>query len=423
MKKINKYIRDAGTPSLREELKRYKTTAQAFRQQPTAKTAKKMSPLAAIIPFAAASLTPFAISAQCNPIIQLGPGQGNPGTHFIIDIDGDGGTDFHIDADQAAPADLYVKVHNASAEVVATPGYFNAGMGIQYYSASRFATNNPIAESAAWKGFATMPIVNTFPQATMAFNNTAGAWQAGGGTQTGFLGVRINGTQLGFIQVSWTDATGTLSVNAALSGTQTPGNATGMGSSVIEAGICASLPVELTRFEGKMRSSHAELAWTTASEADNKGFEIQRSKDGKNFETVGFVAGQGNSTIDVDYSFNDEGIRKGVDYYYRLQQFDFWGRSTASEVINLNALETDTRLNISPNPVAGEFITVDYQSEGNSSAELTVFDARGQQLINQNLDADSKSNFQLNIKELPSGSYFLKVEDAGIVEYRQFIKS
>ena len=183
-----------------------------------------------------------------------------------------------------------------------------------------------------------------------------------------------------------------------------------------------ALPVELTRFEGIMRTSFAELEWATSSEAENKGFEIQRSRNGELFHTVGFVEGHGYSSSLIEYTFNDKTVRQGVDYYYRLKQINFSGRSENSALINLKALDAEhATLKLSPNP-ALEYVDVQFYSESNDNAQLSVFDAIGKLVISKTLSPDDKTNLQLDISELPGGNYFLKIEEPHAVEYKQFIK-
>lgn len=401
MKKINKYFRNASSFSLSEELSRYKKMAASIQKDAASTKARKTSPLALIIPFAAASLTPFGMNAQCN-----GTATPQPDFDFLIDMDGDGTNDFEI-ASQGN--DLFVYLLNATAEVASTPSG-NYDYPINFASGASVCSANP-----NWQDVSEFR--NHFsegvPYGTMEFGGTAGNWAP---TATGFLGVRLNGNQLGFIEVNWS---GSGAATIGMIGIQTPDNAS---ETCIVAGDCLSLPVELVELEGEMFDTHSELTWSTASEENNKGFEIQRSKNGNIFRTVGFVEGQGNSNTNIDYVFNDKEIRKGTDYYYRLRQIDFWGSRTESDVIHLKAASpAATRLIVSPNP-AQKYVDVQFYSESNDNAQLSVFDAMGKLVISKTLGADDKTNVQLDISELPGGNYFLKIQEPHAVEYKQFIK-
>ncbi len=89
------------------------------------------------------------------------------------------------------------------------------------------------------------------------------------------------------------------------------------------------VPVELLSFTASANDDKVTLNWTTATETNNKGFEIQRSKKSKlkskkEWEKVGFVEGSGTTTEKQEYSFPDKNITSGK-YNYRLKQIDYDG--------------------------------------------------------------------------------------------------
>ncbi|MCW8805897.1 MAG: choice-of-anchor B family protein, partial [Ignavibacteriaceae bacterium] len=91
------------------------------------------------------------------------------------------------------------------------------------------------------------------------------------------------------------------------------------------------VPVELSSFNANAYGNFVELDWTTATETNNQGFEIQK-KSGADFYTIGFVNGSGTSTEPRNYSYKDKNLENGV-YVYRLKQIDFDGTSSLSEEI------------------------------------------------------------------------------------------
>ena len=103
------------------------------------------------------------------------------------------------------------------------------------------------------------------------------------------------------------------------------------------------VPVELASLSASANGSIVVLKWTTATELNNKGFEIQRkvlspqSAVGNfDFESVGFVQGIGTSTHAKEYSYVDA-ISKYGKYLYRLKQIDFDGKVTYSEEVSVEA--------------------------------------------------------------------------------------
>jgi hypothetical protein len=85
--------------------------------------------------------------------------------------------------------------------------------------------------------------------------------------------------------------------------------------------ICPVLPITLYNFEGKSITGENHITWSTASETNNDYFTLERSVDGKNFETVAVIDGAGNSAKPLNYSYVDTKFERTVNYY-RLKQTD-----------------------------------------------------------------------------------------------------
>src|SRR5690606_40915102 len=108
------------------------------------------------------------------------------------------------------------------------------------------------------------------------------------------------------------------------------------------------LPVELISFSASFVKNYIQLNWVTASELNNLGFEIQKSSDKINWESIGFVEGKGNSASlnryeYIDYNYNQE------YKYYRLKQTDMNGIFTLSSIVEVGVPldRKSTRLNSS----------------------------------------------------------------------------
>lgn len=111
----------------------------------------------------------------------------------------------------------------------------------------------------------------------------------------------------------------------------------------------SGLPVELLRFDGKVRSPNIQLSWTTATERDNARFRVERAGPDLRFEVIGEVRGAGTVQSEQFYSFEDKEPLPGVNYY-RLEQVDFDGSATYSHVIALHNRQVAIRLS-SANPM------------------------------------------------------------------------
>ncbi len=186
----------------------------------------------------------------------------------------------------------------------------------------------------------------------------------------------------------------------------------GVGESAV-----GPLPVELTAFSATVSGEVVLLNWTTATEVNNYGFEIQRSTNLrglpnlKGFATIGFVNGHGNSNSPKDYSFVDSNPLSG-NVCYRLKQIDNDGKFKYSDNIELkNNLSKEYVLEQNyPNPFNPTTV-ISYSIPKASYVSVKVFDVLGNTistLVDKNQEIGSyKVNF--NATKLSNGVYFYKI--------------
>jgi hypothetical protein len=167
------------------------------------------------------------------------------------------------------------------------------------------------------------------------------------------------------------------------------------------------LPVSLNQFRVNNANNKNRVVWSTATETNNKGFEIQRSiGNTSDFRTIGFVgtrAKDGNSQTDINYFFDDLDVKMGQTHYYRLKQIDFDGKFSLSPVRSIKPGSIESNLNVYPNPSQGS-VTV---TTGSSSGKLNIYvvDNTGR-TINQYLNVSTSST---RINNLRKGFYTLKI--------------
>jgi hypothetical protein len=139
------------------------------------------------------------------------------------------------------------------------------------------------------------------------------------------------------------------------------------------------LPVSLISFRAKARNNDIEITWTTATEINNMGFEIQRLKKDKiNWETIGFVEGHNNHNGIKNYSFTDLQPLDGINYY-RLKQMDHDGKyEYFGPLAQLYNPDGEFSLKISR-----IYDQVDIHLPGNEPGLLEVFDLKGRLLYSQ----------------------------------------
>jgi len=177
------------------------------------------------------------------------------------------------------------------------------------------------------------------------------------------------------------------------------------------------LPVELISFTASASRNFVLLNWSTATELNNHGFEIQKNFEGSKGKwiTIGFVEGAGTTTEKKEYSFVDKNITFGM-IKYRLKQVDFGGAFKYSEEVLLN-YNIPNEFSLSqnyPNPF-NPSTKIKFEIPESSFVNLKVYDVLGNEvktLVNENKQAGIY-DVQFDASLFPSGVYFCKLDIPG----------
>lgn len=165
------------------------------------------------------------------------------------------------------------------------------------------------------------------------------------------------------------------------------------------------LPIKLASFNVEKVNQKAVLEWITTLEEKNKGFEIHRSADGKNWENIGFVESKtdnGNSDYKLSYGFVDNQPMLGANYY-RLKQLDFDGNYEFSIVRLVTFTDLTRRVNIYPNP-AKDYLIIDGLAK---SSKLYITNLNGQVVYSEKVDIDNK---RIDLSQFATGMYTIVIE-------------
>ena len=176
------------------------------------------------------------------------------------------------------------------------------------------------------------------------------------------------------------------------------------------------VPVELTSFNAENKGSFVVLNWGTASEINNKGFEIERFKisdQKKDWEKIGFVEGKGTTTVNHFYSFTDF-IKDYGEYSYRLKQIDFDGSFELSNSINVYAGIQPDVFSLEqnyPNPFNPE-TNIKIALLKTSEIKLSVYNSLGElvKIVTQGIFPEGDYIFTFNGNNLPSGIYIYELK-------------
>jgi len=173
-----------------------------------------------------------------------------------------------------------------------------------------------------------------------------------------------------------------------------------------------ALPVELSSFVSSISGNSVTLNWTTSSEINNSGFDIERSSVNGEWSKVGSVSGNGTSATPNSYSFTERNVASG-NYSYRLKQTDFNGNFEYFNLSNEVVIGIPAEFKLSqnyPNPF-NPSTTISYEIPVDGAVSLKIFDMSGKEVMNL-VDGVKNAGYysiNFNASNLSSGIYFYKL--------------
>jgi subtilisin family serine protease len=215
----------------------------------------------------------------------------------------------------------------------------------------------------------------------------------------------------------------------ALEGITVTGGRLNVFNPVTEVSQYSSTPVELSSFTANTNEDNVNIQWATATELNNKGFEVERSEFNNaagtrsEYKKIAFIKGNGSTTEKQNYNFVDKSLAPGK-YFYRLKQIDFGGVADYSSEIEVE-IKAPVEFSLSqnyPNPF-NPTTAINFTLPEKSSVTINVYTIIGElvnTVVKNTFDAGYQSvNF--NAANLPSGVYVYRIEAKGIS--RTFVSS
>gem|GEM_PF-2433190 len=170
------------------------------------------------------------------------------------------------------------------------------------------------------------------------------------------------------------------------------------------------LPVNLISFTGLSTKEGNQLSWVTAGETHSAYFSIERSVDGRSYDSIGRVDGQGNTNLEYNYTFLDTRPVAGTTNYYRLRQVDDDGWFTYSPVVAINGGNSPTEYKAYPNPAH----TTMHLAIPTIQEHLTLrIYALSGKIVQSEDVAQPGNGVDLDVSRLPAGMYYLRIVEAG----------
>lgn len=185
------------------------------------------------------------------------------------------------------------------------------------------------------------------------------------------------------------------------------------------------LPIELLSFDVRCAGQLATISWATASETNNAGFTLERSKDGFNWEWVNHFSGAGNSNVPLFYTYNDDVDASG-GLMYRLTQTDFDGTSAIVGTKSIQCQDNNSNpqttfgLNLYSDQDHQVFAT--FTTIQDEEVILSILDARGRLIIQQKVQAFAgNNNVKLEFAPLADAIYMVMLQSSSLVESKKII--
>ncbi len=316
---------------------------------------------------------------------------------------------------QTANADLLIAYNDAAGQIGGTTlpdgiltGTLTAGVYVLSAAASNLLTTVTLDGGGVFIFQASSTLITSNSSSVLLTNGTVWSdvyWQVGSSATLG-----PNSTFEGTILANTTITVGT---GATLTGRLLAGAVTATGAVTVNSDV---LPVELVAFTATANRLNADLHWSTATEVNNYGFEIERRQTA-NWEKVGFVRGAGTSSSPRYYSFTDVKLTP-ARYAYRIKQIDTDGSFkyyTPTEVeVGLAAKKLVLEQNY-PNPFNPN-TEIEFTVPERGFVSLKVYTMLGQEvatLFSGFADAGRIQQVTFDASWLPSGLYFSRLDYAG----------
>ncbi len=183
------------------------------------------------------------------------------------------------------------------------------------------------------------------------------------------------------------------------------------------------VPVELSSFTAEFKDNIVSLRWSTATETNNKGFELQRKTESSGWSSIAFIKGHGTTTESFSYSFTDNSVNSGK-YFYRLKQIDFDGTISYSKIIDIDINKIfDFSLEQNyPNPF-NPVTKISFSIPRDGMVNLSVYNVLGEKvavLVDEIRNAGNHS-IDFNASELASGIYVYRLQAGSYIATKKMM--
>jgi hypothetical protein len=184
------------------------------------------------------------------------------------------------------------------------------------------------------------------------------------------------------------------------------------------------VPVELTNFTAKSNGADVILDWSTATELNNSGFEVQKKYGVEDWFSIGFIQGSGTTQQSHNYSFIDHSL-EGGKYSYRLKQVDYDGSFEYSDVVEVEVINTPAQFSLEqnyPNPFNPATI-IEFQIVEIGFVSLKIYNVLGTEVTTLVNEEKQPGVYEVEFdgSYLSSGVYFYTLKTKGFVATKKML--
>jgi dienelactone hydrolase len=167
------------------------------------------------------------------------------------------------------------------------------------------------------------------------------------------------------------------------------------------------LPVKFVYFNSQCSGSAVNLQWKTAQEFNSKSFDVQRSVDGLNWNSLSSIAAAGQSSSERTYHYSDNS--SSGSSFYRIVESDQDGKSVMSSVVRSNCQSGQDVLMVSPNPVSNSAVLSIHLQQA-ATVQWKIIDSKGAMVQqNQTVLPSGSSSIPLNLSNYSKGIYTISI--------------
>ena len=203
----------------------------------------------------------------------------------------------------------------------------------------------------------------------------------------------------------------------------TPGSPPAAVSGTVTVICLGALPVELIDFNATIpNNSQVRLFWSTASEKDNLGYEVERSADGYSWSSLTFIPGNGTTVQRSDYNFTDHHPLYGVNYY-RLKQTDVDGKYQYTPMVVAEMRTNALQFDVFPNPSTGGMLTFRTVSKQDGDALLEIWDWAGYKVWKETHHLwEGTTVWPVSMADFPKGAYTVRLQmPDGTTQFKKIV--